>query len=131
MIKKCENCSKEFEPKQEHQRFCSASCRTENHYRKKFGIKEPFKASFTEQPTERATDDKNGLKTPKNADMGIFERLMDEREARISDKIALAKAEMEMQMLKRELEDAKGFAAIARELAPALTQLLNHQPHSK
>jgi hypothetical protein len=126
MRKQCENCTTEFEPKQDHQRFCSGNCRTENHYRKKFGIKEPFKASFTEQLTERVTDDKNGLKTAKNADIGIFERLMDEREARISDKIALARAEMEIQMLKRELEDAKGFAAVARELAPALTQLLNN-----
>jgi hypothetical protein len=31
---------------------------------------------------------------------------------------------MRIQMLEKEVEDAKGFATIARELAPALAQLL-------
>ena len=57
--------------------------------------------------------------------MGIFERLLDERESRMTDKIKLAQAEMKIEQLQRELEDAKGFAAIARELAPVIGQLLS------
>jgi hypothetical protein len=126
MKKHCENCSKEFEQKQDHQKFCSSSCRTENHYRKKFGLKEPFKAELNAYQTETITDDEKRLKTALNADKGIFDRLLDEREARMTDKIKLAQAEMRIQMLEKEVEDAKGFATIARELAPALAQLLNN-----
>jgi hypothetical protein len=126
MKKHCENCSKEFEQKQDHQKFCSSSCRTENHYRKKFGLKEPFKSELNAYQTETITDDEKRLKTALNADKGIFDRLLDEREARMTDKIKLAQAEMRIQMLEKEVEDAKGFATIARELAPALAQLLNN-----
>jgi hypothetical protein len=124
MKKQCENCSKEFEQKQDHQKFCSTSCRTENHYKRKFGLKEPFKAELNAYQTETITDDEKRLKTALNADKGIFDRLLDEREARMTDKIKLAQAEMRIQMLEKEVEDAKGFATIARELAPALAQLL-------
>lgn len=123
MNKNCENCNKGFTPSQPHQRFCCTSCRQENHYKRKFGLLGTFTDVKNGQPTERTTDEQNGLKTAKNADMGIFERLMDEREARISDKIALAKAEMEITMLKKELESAQGLAGIAKELAPVIAQL--------
>ena len=130
MIKHCENCSNEFQQKQEHQKYCSTKCRTENHYRKKLGIKQPFNTAFTEQLTDKATEEQNAFKTLKNADIGIFERLLDERESRMTDKIKLAQAEMRIEQLQRELEEAKGFSAIARELAPTLAQLLtlNNQP---
>lgn len=124
MKKQCENCSKEFEQKQDHQKFCSTSCRTENHYKRKFGLQEPFKAEFNAHQTETITDAEKRLKTAIIADKGIFDRLLDEREARMTDKIKLAQAEMRIQMLEKEVEDAKGMSAMMRELAPALAQLL-------
>jgi hypothetical protein len=52
--------------------------------------------------------------------MGIFERLLDERESRLSDKIKLAQAEMRIEMLEKELEDARSFAGMAQQFAPII-----------
>lgn len=123
MTKNCENCDKAYETKQEHSRFCSNGCRTENYYRRKFQSEKPFIGGLTENSTDVHQTDKQRLNEEINANSGMFDRLMNERESRITDKILLAEARMEIKMLQRELEDAKSMSAMMKEIAPHLVQV--------
>jgi len=124
--KSCECCGSPFEQKQEHQKFCSTKCRTENHYRKKYGISEPFKTLNNGNTTESISDERTRLKTPINAEFGMFDRLLDERESRMADKIKLAQAEMKIEMLEKELENAQSLASMAKEFAPVIAGIFSN-----
>lgn len=61
----------------------------------------------------------------------MFDRLLNERESRITDKIELAEARMEIKMLQKELAEANSMAAILKEVAPHLVQIFNPVKNGK
>lgn len=100
-MKECENCSKEFEPKNSWAKFCSTKCRTDNHFRLKYGIND----RKTDENASVQRTINNHLTHSITDSVAIFDRLLNERESRINDKILLAQAEMKIQMLEQQLKD--------------------------
>ena len=123
----CENCNTSFEPKQPHQRFCSTQCRTEAHYKRKFAVKEPVLGTNNGHRAEYMEDEEKRLKTALNGSYGIFDRLLQERESRMEDKIKLAQAEMKIQYLEQKLKDEESSSMDTDKLIAAFTALFNVQ----
>lgn len=123
----CDNCQKSFEAKQPHQKFCSTTCRTENHYKRKFAINEPNNGRMSENTTDYKETAQQRYITPINDNMAIFDRLLTERESRMDDKIKLAQAEMRIQYLEQKLKDQEGEGLKTEQMITALTTLFTAQ----
>ena len=68
----------------------------------------------------------------KTTEMGMYERILEEREKRMEDKLKHQQMEFQIELMKQQIEEAKSMQAllmsIAQGFAPAISGIFQQQP---